>query len=194
VLSCSSRGPTDRRPRESARTTALWYATGEPPITQRIRGSSRSSTRPPARPMARRNASWFPSIAGSLFSTCRRLARCPCLPSQGVLDRHAVDADIAPVTTLAHPTTTPVSTRTPVGVVHVKGLVMCSPAVGTVCFNGPIFTLPLGYWPAGQKIFPVLRDNALARVDIFTSGEVAPNSNSGNGQWVNLEGITFRAG
>ncbi|MCP4712344.1 MAG: hypothetical protein GY869_27295 [Planctomycetes bacterium] len=73
-----------------------------------------------------------------------------------------------------------------VGVVHLRGLVK-SGSVGQV-----IFTLPVGYRPAGRAIHPVMTYlNVMGRVDITASGEVILIY--GSNAWVSLENITFRA-
>jgi hypothetical protein len=69
-------------------------------------------------------------------------------------------------------------------VVHLQGLM----TGGTI--PAVAFTLPPGYRPLGQLIFDVQSNSALARVDVFPSGGVQPQS--GAAAWVNLSGISFR--
>jgi hypothetical protein len=86
--------------------------------------------------------------------------------------------------------------KDPLGVVHLKGVAKCD---FTDCLAAPsseafIFTLPPGYRPAKQEVFPSLTNvgGGLARVDITSAGHVvlrSPNLVT----WVTLDGLTFRA-
>jgi hypothetical protein len=89
--------------------------------------------------------------------------------------------------------------KDPLGVVHLKGVASCPFAFGN-CLAAPsgkafIFTLPPGYRPAKQEVFPSLTDagGGLARVDITSAGHVVLRSPN-NVPWVTLDGFTFREG
>ena len=76
--------------------------------------------------------------------------------------------------------------KDPQGRVHLKGLIHA----GSVGFTA--FTLPAGYRPADQKIFAVISNGALGRVDVSNLGFVqiiTPSTNN----YVSLDGISFRA-
>jgi hypothetical protein len=65
---------------------------------------------------------------------------------------------------------------------------------GTVNLNGtaPIFTLPVGYRPASQKLFTVsCGGNVLGRVDVKTNGDVF--AAAGNNSYFSLDNISFLA-
>ena len=102
------------------------------------------------------------------------------------------------------------------GVVHLKGLACvaggggsaCTSETALHCYLGPstaecpdtIFTLPSGYRPSLQEIFPTLVGvnwaNSLGRIDVTAAGAVeladAPGGASAQITWVSLNGITFR--
>jgi hypothetical protein len=72
------------------------------------------------------------------------------------------------------------------GVVHLRGLVR-SGVTGVA-----IFTLPAGYRPQYREMHATItKPNAIARVDVLTSGEVVMVM--GSNAWISLDGITFRA-
>lgn len=73
------------------------------------------------------------------------------------------------------------------GFVHLHGLCYRATGVNTV-----MFTLPAGYRPAGQQIFPVDSNSAHGRVDVKTNGDVELAAGAA-GNWVSLSGITFKA-
>jgi hypothetical protein len=87
--------------------------------------------------------------------------------------------------------------KDPFGVVHLKGLALCDPADNLGCTtndgSSTIFTLPGGYRPSARKVFGVIRNDAHARLDVTTAGEVHVTTNNSDGTWVSLEGISFRA-
>ena len=78
----------------------------------------------------------------------------------------------------------PSFTRTTAGVVELRGLVKSG--------SGIITTLPVGFRPRKQIIFPTLSGsgNSLARVDVKTDGTVNW-VNGGDNSWVSLDGINF---
>ncbi|KAB1155621.1 hypothetical protein F7018_11640 [Tenacibaculum aiptasiae] len=57
-----------------------------------------------------------------------------------------------------------------------------------------IFTLPIGYRPKKQRIFSVVTEAGIVRVDIAANGNVIFNGLNFNGgqNWVSLDGISFR--
>ena len=72
------------------------------------------------------------------------------------------------------------------GIVHLDGLVMN----GTIGLG--IFTLPAGFRPAYQMIFPVVtHPNTIGRLDIQSNGVVLPAT--GSNVWFSLSGVTFLA-
>jgi hypothetical protein len=74
-------------------------------------------------------------------------------------------------------------TRNSLGEVRLRGMVRS----GTV--NTAIFTLPSGFRPALQKVFVVMSNGAIGRVDVRTNGEVVLLT--GSNAWVSLDGISF---
>ncbi|MCK9326034.1 MAG: hypothetical protein M0P69_11140 [Bacteroidales bacterium] len=71
------------------------------------------------------------------------------------------------------------------GVVHLQGWVKNGD------FNGPIFTLPVGYRPSKSMFFVVICDGyTLGGVKIEADGDVVAGDGSNSG--LSLEGITFR--
>jgi hypothetical protein len=84
------------------------------------------------------------------------------------------------------------------GFVHLKGLVYatgggCGGAITPV--PNVIFTLPVGYRPAGQNLFANLSNSALGRLDVATNGDVliqGPTTQANALNWVQLDGISFR--
>ena len=74
------------------------------------------------------------------------------------------------------------------GLVHLQGLIKS----GTTTSGTAFFTLPAGYRPGVRLIFPVTSNNAIARVDIQTNGDVTANAGVAS-NWVNLSNIVFRA-
>ena len=69
------------------------------------------------------------------------------------------------------------------GVVHVRGLVRSG------AINSTIFNLPAGYRPSKTIIRENSSNQAMGRVDIFSSGNIIPVAGS-NG-WFSLDGISF---
>jgi hypothetical protein len=69
------------------------------------------------------------------------------------------------------------------GVVHLRGLLGGG--------AGAMFNLPAGYRPAMTGNRAVIAENALGRVDVSTTGDVALYL--GGNAYVSLDGITFRA-
>lgn len=55
--------------------------------------------------------------------------------------------------------------------------------------SGVIFTLPDGYRPSAQLVFPIVSNNAFGRIDIGSDGNVVLNV--GTNASVALDGITF---
>jgi hypothetical protein len=83
------------------------------------------------------------------------------------------------------------------GVVHLKGLARrtASELCGGVVY---VFFLPPGYRPAVRSVFTSLRNGGLARVNVDGDGSVMLDLSVGPsctpvGEWLSLEGITFRA-
>jgi hypothetical protein len=56
--------------------------------------------------------------------------------------------------------------------------------------GGLIFTLPVGYRPSAQRMFPIVSNNAFGRVDIGSDGNVVGIVY--NNAYVSLDGIVFR--
>ena len=71
------------------------------------------------------------------------------------------------------------------GTVHLKGTVMSG------ALPGVIFTLPAGYRPAAQGVFPVVSNGAFGRCDVKNSGNV--EATTGNNAAFSLDGISFKA-
>lgn len=59
--------------------------------------------------------------------------------------------------------------RYPNGIVQVRGLIKD----GTI--GNTAFTLPAGYTPPMQLLFPIVANNAFGRLDIYPNGAVAPS-------------------
>lgn len=75
--------------------------------------------------------------------------------------------------------------------IHLIGLAANSATNAT---ERPIFTLPAGYRPSGQVIFPAPNAGTIGRVDIQANGEVRLSSAYGpNSSFVSLSGIVFKA-
>jgi hypothetical protein len=73
------------------------------------------------------------------------------------------------------------------GVVHLRGFLV-GPNV-----NAAMFTLPVGYRPAGQVLwFGGSAAAATCRIDVATDGKIYPGSGSSTG-WTALDGINFYA-
>jgi hypothetical protein len=70
------------------------------------------------------------------------------------------------------------------GMVHLEGMVKS----GTI--NSPIFNLPVGYRPPGNKYFAVNSNSAFGSVIVGSNGDVT--CNVGNNAFVSLDGISFR--
>jgi hypothetical protein len=74
------------------------------------------------------------------------------------------------------------------GIVHIRGLVK-SGTSGTAV----MFTLPVGYRPEYQSIFPAsMNPDVFSEIQITTGGNVFANP-TGSTTWTCLDGITFRA-
>jgi hypothetical protein len=71
------------------------------------------------------------------------------------------------------------------GTVHLRGMVK----LGTI--NTAIFTLPVGYRPVNQEIFPAISNDAFGGCVVNTSGSVI--AYLGNNAYFSIDGITFRA-
>jgi hypothetical protein len=77
--------------------------------------------------------------------------------------------------------------KDPFGIVHVRGLIYNGTGGNTA------FTLPAGYRPAYNHIFPAVYYTAsagLAHVDVSTSGTITPQITPG--LWLSLDSISFR--
>lgn len=70
------------------------------------------------------------------------------------------------------------------GVVHLRGLVKSGSGIPT-----DIFSLPSGYRPAFQHLFPVASNNLFGQVLVNTDGDV--NAHTGNVGWFCLDNLTF---
>lgn len=78
--------------------------------------------------------------------------------------------------------------RDPLGTVSVRGIAL---RCGTA--TNPVFTLPAGYRPARQEIHVVMHSSGIARrVNIDSGGAVNIDVLPADGEWVSLDGITFR--
>jgi hypothetical protein len=84
------------------------------------------------------------------------------------------------------PYNTPGYYKDVLGIVHLRGLLASSGATSL------IFTLPAGYRPIAQCLFPSFANSAAARVDVQTDGQVLFQYPGGATPWVTLDGITFR--
>jgi len=73
------------------------------------------------------------------------------------------------------------------GFVHIKGVVKDGSAIGT-----DIFTLPSGYRPANKETFCCIANNAIARIQILSTGEVQTGV-VGSTTWFSICGIIFKA-
>lgn len=81
--------------------------------------------------------------------------------------------------------------KDPWGIVHVRGLVKQN-QTGIVPPGCPtIFTLPAGYRPAREEIFATTSNDAFGSARVLTNGAV--NMVVGNGAWISLDGISFKA-
>lgn len=72
------------------------------------------------------------------------------------------------------------------GIVRLRGTVKS----GTVGSTTPIFTLPAGFLPPYELIFPVVSNQTIGRVDVDSSGNVTVQV--GTNSYVSLDGISFR--
>lgn len=84
-------------------------------------------------------------------------------------------------------------TKDPMGFVHLRGSATRSAGSSAL----PIFTLPNGYRPGQQEIFPALAITAAlatvaVRLDVATNGQVAVITGDGS-VLTSLSGVTFRA-
>ena len=77
--------------------------------------------------------------------------------------------------------------RSAAGDVQLKGTIKD----GTTAASTVLFTLPAGHRPAKTRIFPVVSNNALGQVRVFSSGAVAIYG--GSNVWLALDGIAFKA-
>jgi len=56
------------------------------------------------------------------------------------------------------------------------------------------FTLPVGYRPVKNEIFPSMSNDQISRTDVTSAGAVIPTSfSTGSNAYVSLDGISFRA-
>lgn len=69
------------------------------------------------------------------------------------------------------------------GVVYLEGLVKNGSA------GAPMFQLPPGFMPSDKLIFSTIGNNALARINIDSNGDVVAHIH--NSQWMSLSGISF---
>lgn len=82
------------------------------------------------------------------------------------------------------------------GIVHFKGLMG---ATASVASGSMLFTLPVGFRPYDNVLFPAVIGNGIGtntgmfRIDVYPTGEVYVNANLVNGDWVNFNGISFLA-
>lgn len=76
------------------------------------------------------------------------------------------------------------------GCVHLTGLVKKSTAITA---SEIISTLPVGYRPSNQQLFPILAGaSAINRLDVTSTGTIYINTAiAGTGNWVSLSGISF---
>lgn len=74
------------------------------------------------------------------------------------------------------------------GRVHLTGLAKKSIAVVA---GETIFTLPAGYRPDKQLVFPIISSGVIGRLDVSPAGAVILQS--GNASYVSFEGVSFRA-
>ena len=67
---------------------------------------------------------------------------------------------------------------------------------GTTTDETTICTLPEGYRPVYQVIFPVLTNpNVITRLDLSTAGDLSIETTGGGttGSWISLDGLSFMA-
>lgn len=76
--------------------------------------------------------------------------------------------------------------RDRMGFVHLRGTVKSGTA------GSSIFTLPAGYRPAADLIFPIAAALGTSYLTLATAGTVTPAAGAGNAI-VSVDGITFRA-
>lgn len=75
------------------------------------------------------------------------------------------------------------------GFVHLEGLL----SIPSTISNSMICTLPAGFCPAGQLVFPAVSNNAFCRVDVFPNGNVSLASGGSAGSWLSLGHIVYQA-
>lgn len=78
------------------------------------------------------------------------------------------------------------------GSVYLQGLIRSGTFVGSVL----LCTMPVGYRPAGRKVFAVPNATAMARVDIFANGEVKLEGSvvgTSNNTWLSLDPLSYVA-
>ena len=97
-------------------------------------------------------------------------------------------------TNFGSPHTTAGFYKDPYGVVHLKGLVKWTGGGHSAQCVTP-FVLPQGYRPAAREIHPSLKNDTPGRIDILTDGSVSAcgGQDLNGGEWVALDGISFRA-
>jgi hypothetical protein len=86
--------------------------------------------------------------------------------------------------------------RPPVGytidssyIVHLRGFIKSGTISNTA--TGTVFTLPAGYRPLYELVFPVASNDAFGEVIVVDNGDVRVNL--GNAAWVSLATVSFLA-
>lgn len=73
--------------------------------------------------------------------------------------------------------------------VFIRGLATSGAAAWSA--QPTIFTLPVGFRPLSRLMFAVIGSNALARLEIISSGEVQWSTVGAGSDWISLDGIVF---
>lgn len=77
--------------------------------------------------------------------------------------------------------------KDPSGIIHIRGLVKG----GTI--GQDIIRLPSAYCPGWVKVFPVISNNAFARITVgyAVSGQCQVFANFGSNAWISFEGVSY---
>lgn len=76
--------------------------------------------------------------------------------------------------------------KDPAGFVRFKGYIATSGAINTTAF-----TLPTGYRPSKQTIFPAISNSTIGRLDVLADGSVKPVA--GTAADFGIDGVCFKA-
>lgn len=77
--------------------------------------------------------------------------------------------------------------KDPQGRVFLKGLVKS----GSISTTLPIFTLPVGYRPAGSEVIVTISNGAIGRITVQADGDVI--AENGSNVWFSLDNASFLA-